>query len=140
MASRPAKAIAVSANSRQKDLFSAIEQEAAAVEAIDGPSSATIKQQIATNIEDYDLDQSVLHTELARLLALLELAFRIPDKAEMRSIAHQLVGLAGLYELPEVELTTIELQGILKTDDSRKTWQCLSRLIRIVNNSDSEAE
>ncbi len=134
------KTLAISANDRQKDLFSVLEQESAGEKPIALAVNAPNKQQIATNIEDYDLDQSVLHTELARLLALLEMAFRVPDKTEMRSIAHQLVGLAGLYELPEVELTTIELQGILKTDDTRKTWQCLSRLIRIVNHSDPDEE
>ncbi len=91
-----------------------------------------------TNISDYNLDQSVLNKELHRLLHLLKIAFELTDFPEMLSIAHQLVGLAGLYELPEVELTSIELQHMLKRRDLRKTWRCLFRLVRIVRNSAEE--
>ncbi len=91
-----------------------------------------------TNISDYDLDQSVLNKELHRLLYLLKIAFELTDFPEMLSIAHQLVGLAGLYELPEVEFTSIELQHMLKRRDLRKTWRCLFRLVRIVRNSAEE--
>lgn len=90
-----------------------------------------------TNIADYNLDQSVLNDELLRLLGLLQEAFRQADVTQMREFAHQLVGLAGLYELPEVELTTMELQTMLKENNTRQVWTCLSRLIRIVESADA---
>ncbi|NRA21363.1 MAG: response regulator [Oceanospirillaceae bacterium] len=94
-----------------------------------------IKPQPATNLADYDLDQTVLNDELLRLLGLLQSEFSKSNIHQMRELAHQLVGLAGLYELPEVELTTIELQNVLKANDTRQIWTCLSRLMRIVEHS-----
>jgi len=102
------------------------------------PNSAPALKHTGTNIADYDLDQSVLNDELLRLLALLQTYFAASDITQMREIAHQLVGLAGLYELPEVELTTIDLQNMLKTQQTRKIWICLHRLMRIVNNNEEE--
>jgi two-component system sensor histidine kinase BarA len=99
--------------------------------AIDNPMLKKI-----TNLADYNLDQALLRQELERLISLLETNFKHYDILQMRSNAHQLVGLAGLYELPEVELTTIELQDTLKVGDTRSTWRCLSRLIRIIKNSE----
>ena len=93
-----------------------------------------------TNIADYDLDQSILKTELERLLDMLDDSFTTQDTDEMRSTAHQLVGLAGLYELPEVELATLALQNAVKSENIRETWVCLSRLKRIVINNSSEEE
>ncbi len=93
-----------------------------------------------TNIADYDLDQSILKVELERLLTLLDDSFAKNDNDEMRSAAHQLVGLAGLYELPEVELSTLALQTAVKSGDVRETWVCLSRLKRIVMNNPLDAE
>lgn len=100
------------------------------------PLTDTLPLQHNTNIADYDLDQSLLKVELERLLSLLTTAFKSNDTEQMRSAAHQLVGLAGLYELPEVEMTTLELQTAVKAQQVRATWMYLSRLIRIVNNSD----
>jgi len=104
------------------------------------PNSAPALKHTGTNIDiaDYDLDQSVLNDELLRLLALLQTYFADSDIIQMREIAHQLVGLAGLYELPEVELTTIDLQNMLKAQQTRQIWICLHRLIRIVNNNEEE--
>ena len=80
----------------------------------------------------------MLNNELLRLLALLQTHFAASDIIQMREIAHQLVGLAGLYELPEVELTTIDLQNMLKAQQTRQIWICLHRLIRIVHNNEEE--
>jgi two-component system sensor histidine kinase BarA len=88
----------------------------------------------AATVVQYEVDKSVLNDELARLLARLESAFVGNDISKMHSVAHQLIGIAGLYELPAVELTTIELQTKLKAADIRDSWVCLARLKRIINH------
>jgi len=103
-------------------------------ERVDKIQEASSALHLGTNIADYDLDQSVLNDELLRLLALLQQHFSASDIMQMREIAHQLVGLAGLYELPEVELTTLELQNMLRENKTRQIWTCLHRLIRIVDS------
>jgi two-component system sensor histidine kinase BarA len=95
--------------------------------------------QPATNIVDYQLDQSILKAELCRLLQLLNESFRELDNKKMRGIAHQLVGLAGLYELPEVELATIDLQEKLKETEIKEIWYRLFRLNRLIEGTETLA-
>lgn len=93
---------------------------------------------VATNISEYNLDQTLLARELRRLLSLLELSFKTQDNKAMRSITHQLLGLAGLYELPEVEVNTISLQNALKNNNTRHIWNNISRLIRIIRYTEEK--
>lgn len=91
-----------------------------------------------TNISDYDLDVSILKEELCRLCSLIKQGFIKVDYQDMRNYAHQLIGLAGLYELPDIEITTIALQEALKDENLRTTWLYLYRLQRTIITSDEE--
>ncbi|MEM5528649.1 ATP-binding protein [Gammaproteobacteria bacterium AS21] len=92
-----------------------------------------------TNISDYDLDVSILKDELFRLCSLIKQGFIKVDYEDMRNYAHQLIGLAGLYELPDIEITTIALQEALKDENLRTTWLYLHRLQRTIITCDEEA-
>jgi len=89
-----------------------------------------------TDLSEYGIDSAVLDAELDNLLAQLVRDFGLQDIKAMREIAHQLVGLAGLYQIPSVEITTLELQDALHESDIRTTWQLTWRLLRIVNSRD----
>ncbi|MGB1237728.1 MAG: ATP-binding protein [Pseudomonadales bacterium] len=103
-------------------------------------SSASAASALPTDISEYNLDQSVLAHELMRLLGELELHFKPLAYEQMRSLAHQLVGLAGLYQLPDVEMTTVELQNALHEQSPREIWHFLSRLKRTVKGSLEELD
>jgi len=91
-----------------------------------------------TNIDDYGLDVSILKDELLRLSGLIEHAFKKIDYVDMRNYVHQLIGLAGLYELPDVEITTIALQDALKKEDIKTSWLYLHRLQRTIASCDEQ--
>jgi two-component system sensor histidine kinase BarA len=93
-----------------------------------------------TNISDYDLDVSILKDELSRLCNLIKQGFIKVDYDDMRNYAHQLIGLAGLYELPDIEITTIALQDALKDENLRTTWLYLHRLQRTIITCEEQIE
>ena len=91
-----------------------------------------------TKIEDYSLDQKNLEEELLRLLTLLDTAFTARNTTKMKSVTHQLLGLAALCELPEVELTSINLQEALHQKQIKNIWYCLFRLNRTIKKNQSD--
>lgn len=85
-----------------------------------------------TNLQRYQMSENDLHQELIRQLDGLEKGFRDNNSAALRNHSHQLAGLAGLLELPELEFSSIELNDAVKEDNIRQTWQVLWRLKRLI--------
>lgn len=86
-------------------------------------------------LEDYQISKDLLHAELLKQLEGLQAGFEDRSSERMRHHSHQLLGLAGLYELPELEVVGIELNRAIKQDDLRLTWDTLWRLQRMIEHS-----
>lgn len=87
-----------------------------------------------TNLERYQLSKEELHKELTTQLKDLQEAFSQGDDKSIRDHSHQLIGLAGLFELPELESCSLELNDAAKTGDNRKVWSVLWRLLRLIEH------
>lgn len=90
------------------------------------------KAQHSTNLVKYQLSKEELHQELTTQINGLQLAFNHNDIKTIRDHSHQLIGLAGLFELPELENCSIALNEAAKAGDTRKVWELLSSLKRLV--------
>lgn len=94
------------------------------------------------NTVDQHVSQAALHQELIALSKRLENAFTHNDGLALREVIHQLLGVAGLYELPEVENTATELHEHCHQSESvvfdKALWQLLWRMKRILINSAEE--
>ena len=90
--------------------------------------------QPATRLSHYQLSQADLHKELIRLLRQLENAFRADDLMAIRDSNHQLLGLAGLFELPELESCSNELHDAIESKNKKELWQHIWRLQRIIQH------
>lgn len=90
--------------------------------------------QEGTNLARYQLSKEDLHNELTAQMKSLQEAFNQNDELVIRNHSHQLTGLAGLFELPELESCSLELNDAVKTGDSRKTWDILWRLQRLIEH------
>ncbi|MDI3323917.1 response regulator [Pontibacterium granulatum] len=86
-------------------------------------------------LEDYQISKDLLHSELLKQLEGLQAGFENRSPERMRHHSHQLLGLAGLYELPELEVVGIDLNRAIKQDDIRQTWDALWRLQRMIEHS-----
>jgi|GEM_PF-248438 len=94
-----------------------------------------------SQLERYQIDTSLLEHELVRQLKGMQQGFTQTDEELMRHHAHQLLGLAGLYELPELEAATAEFQEAVKLHSgARLIWQSLWRLQRIIQSEISLEE
>lgn len=80
------------------------------------------------------VDPSELHSELERQIEALEQAVEAKRFDVIRSHAHQLMGVAGLYELPELETVVAELHQAAIDGDQRLCWQASHRLSRLVEH------
>lgn len=78
------------------------------------------------------VDPAALHTELECQIDAVEQAVTAADFRRIRSHAHQLLGLAGLYELPELEAVVTELHQAAVSLDLKRCWQTSHRLQRLV--------
>ncbi|MBE9398053.1 response regulator [Pontibacterium sp. N1Y112] len=96
------------------------------------PAEASSNAQM---LEDYQISKDLLHQELLDQLTGLFSGFEDRSSEKMRHHSHQLLGLAGLYELPELEMVGIELNRAIKQDNIRQTWDALWRLQRMVEHS-----
>lgn len=86
-------------------------------------------------LEDYQISKDLLHSELIKQLEGLQVGFEKQSSERMRHHSHQLLGLAGLYELPELEVVGIELNRAIKQKDIRQIWDTLWRLQRLIEHS-----
>ncbi len=80
------------------------------------------------------VDPDALHSELERQIEALEQAVEAKRFDVIRSHAHQLMGVAGLYELPELETVVAELHQAAIAGDQRLCWQASHRLSRLVEH------
>ena len=85
-----------------------------------------------TNLSRYQMSKEDLHQELTQQLNALEKGFQEDNTAALRDHSHQLTGLAGLLELPELELSSIDLNDAVKNGSKRAVWQLLWRLKRLI--------
>ncbi|WP_432696770.1 ATP-binding protein [Marinobacterium sp. YM272] len=79
-----------------------------------------------------------LHQEVRRLTDAIIQALGQQDREQVRALAHQLIGVAGLYDLPVLESCTSELQQAAQDGSMRALWQAGSRLKRIAEQEHLE--
>ena len=94
----------------------------------------------ATNLSDYKLSPQDLHAELMRQLSALQQGFSQQNSKQLRNHAHQLTGLAGLFELPALELASSDFHEAVKEGDTRASWQYLWRLQRLIEHQQYQDE
>lgn len=82
----------------------------------------------------HHVDAEALHAELERQLAGLCPAVETGDLPQVRAHAHQLLGLAGLYQLPELEAVVAELHQAALAGDIPLCWKRCSRLRRLIEH------
>ena len=58
----------------------------------------------------------------------------------MRHHCHQLNGLTGLYDIPEIEASGHNLHEALVKQDIKQTWKALWQLKRLINHETGELE
>lgn len=98
------------------------------------PAAKPHDEKSATDLSNYKLNAADLHAELLRQLTALQEGFSAQDIHKLRNHAHQLTGLAGLFELPALELASIDLTHAVKKADIRNSWHCLWRLQRLIEH------
>ncbi len=83
-------------------------------------------------LADYGISESALHLELNKQMEAIYDAFLDHDITMMRDHSHQLMGLAGLLDLVELEAATITLNQAVKHGVWRTIWLHLWRLQRVI--------
>ncbi|WP_341217684.1 ATP-binding protein [Neptunomonas phycophila] len=97
------------------------------------------KQEKVTNIEDYDVSTSQIEEELGRLCQQIHDSFTARNTQIIGEVNHQLIGLAGLYELPEIECCASEIHNILHTApvNWKELWYAIWQLKRVLKSVDN---
>ncbi len=90
------------------------------------PVSNTLRNALRTLAEP-----AAVHDEVRRLAQLARQATIQRDRKQVRSCAHQLLGIAGLYEKPVLEDCTAEVHKAASSGTMRDLWYAVSRLYRI---------
>lgn len=95
-----------------------------------------------TNLSSYDISETQLQDEIKHLAEKLYSEVIIHARDEMRETVHQILGIAGLYELPDIECCAAEIHNIIhkETMDWSKLWRYSWRLKRISKREDITAE
>lgn len=86
-------------------------------------------------LDRYRISRDAFTAELLGQIRGIEQALSPLDRAIIRHHTHQLVGLAGLYELPELDMVSHELNTAAKQGSSRDIWQQFWRLQRIIRQA-----
>lgn len=86
------------------------------------------------NLAQYQITKEELQEELTQQITALRQAFNTRDISSIRDHSHQLIGLAGLCELPELENSSTELNEAVKAESMRKIWKLLWRLERLITH------
>jgi two-component system sensor histidine kinase BarA len=89
-------------------------------------------QQAPIELEKYALQHDDLTDELAKQLSGLMSGFINTDSKLMRHHCHQLLGLSGLYQMPELEAASHNLHGSLLEENYRDIWKALWQIKRII--------
>jgi len=79
-----------------------------------------------------------LRQEVRRLSDAIMQALWQRDRERIRGYAHQLIGMAGLYEMPVLEGATAELHQAAREGSMRDLWVACSRLGRIAQQDSLE--
>lgn len=88
----------------------------------------------SVSLADYQISKKTLHRELVKQLAGICHGFESNNLDKMRHHSHQLLGLAGLYELPELEVAGIDLSRSLKQGTTKEIWETVWRLQRMIDH------
>ncbi|MBA4502854.1 ATP-binding protein [Marinobacterium marinum] len=80
------------------------------------------------------VDEQALHQELEQQLEALGPAVKAGQLDVIRAHAHQLLGLAGLYQMPELEAAVAELHQATLSGDIPLCWKRYFRLQRLVRH------
>ncbi len=89
-------------------------------------------------LDRYRISREAFSTELLGQIDGIGQALSPLDRTVIRHHTHQLVGLAGLYELPELDMVSHALNTAAKEADGREIWQQFWRLQRIIRQALSE--
>ena len=81
------------------------------------------------------VDTEALHKELQHQADALSQAVCNRQITTIRAHVHQLLGLAALYQLPELEAVVAELHQAAVAEDLRGCWRYSHRLSRLIRNS-----
>jgi len=87
----------------------------------------------------FQIDPHLLQQEIQQQIEACQQGFRARDPAKMRHHSHQLLGIAGLYALPELEALAAEFHQLIETGPLRTLWQSLWRLQRLSRHPLPEA-
>ena len=98
----------------------------------------TGKEENGTNLEKYNISVDELDDELKKQLRGLHEGFYNKDIQMMRHHSHQLLGLAGLYQIPELEVTGYNLHEALVTENYKLIWKELWQIKRIIEHQQYE--
>ena len=97
------------------------------------PATDSCTSQIPALLEQVDTE--VLHLELQQQADAVLKAVSTRQIAQVRTHTHQLLGLAGLYQLPELEAVVAELHQAAAAEDLKRCWYNSYRLSRLIENS-----
>lgn len=92
----------------------------------------------ATALEKYNIDQTELSTEFEKQLAGLISGFKQQNIEKMRSHSHQLIGVSGLYNIPEIEVAGYHLHDALVEEDFKTAWKAIWQLKRLIEGESYE--
>ncbi|MCW9053255.1 MAG: hypothetical protein OQJ91_13225, partial [Motiliproteus sp.] len=83
-------------------------------------------------LTDYGISNRDLHHELQSQISAIHQAYLQLDVATMRDHSHQLMGLAGLLDLVELEAATEAFNLAVKHTSWKEIWSYLWRLQRVI--------
>ncbi len=92
--------------------------------------------QTPVQIRDYGLTQQDLDQELASQLQAIHQAFANHQRDKLAEHAHQLLGLASLYEITELESAVRSFSTAVNAGSARALWRQLWRLQRVMHTLD----
>jgi len=80
------------------------------------------------------VDTAELHAELQYQAESITTAVQQGQLDQLRAHSHQLLGLAGLYQLPELEAVVSELHQAAIAGSREDCWRCSHRLTRLIQH------
>ncbi len=103
-------------------------------ETIDTPETTPELTSSLSNLTTPDC----LQQEVRRLAQEIMRSVWEKDRKQVRAYAHQLIGVAGLYDMPVLESCTSDLQHAAQEGNMRALWETSSRLKRVADQEQLE--
>ncbi|MDO6514465.1 ATP-binding protein [Neptuniibacter sp. 2_MG-2023] len=100
------------------------------------PPQSTTPAKESLELEKYNIDNALLTEELNKQIERLMSGFQSNNLKLMKSHCHQLLGLAGLYEIPELEAAGHRLHDALHKNNYRDIWKALWQIKRIIKHEE----